>query len=46
MLLCVDATHTPESPLLFVMYFRIPAVKTKLSSDNTLFFIALKMHKV
>lgn len=45
-LLCVGATHTAESPLLFVMYFRILAVKTELSSDNTLFFIPLKMHKV
>ena len=46
MLLCVDANHTAKYSLLFVMCFRILAVKTELSSDNTLFFIALKMHKV
>jgi len=46
MLLCVDATNIAKSPLLFVMCFRILAVKTEVSSDNTLFFIALKMHKL
>ena len=46
MLLYVDATHTTESSLLFVMCFRILAVKTELFSDNTLSFTALKMHKV
>jgi len=38
MLLCVNANHTAKSPLLFVMRFRILAVKTELSSDNTPFF--------
>jgi len=46
MLLCVDANQTAKSPLLFVMCFRILAVKTELSFDNTIFFIALKMHNV
>ena len=37
-LLCVDATHAAKSPLLFVMCFRILAVKTELSCDKTLYF--------